>query len=58
MAVLGVSSWQPIWQNVLFGSGTLECYSGRAIKQMCATNSCVADRQLFQYNLYDPVAAF
>ena len=56
--MLGVGCGAQILKNVLFGRGKLERYSGCAIKQMCATNRYIANRQLFQYNLYDPVVAF
>jgi hypothetical protein len=51
-------SYVQMLQNVLFGRGALERKSEYAIKQMCATNRCVADRQLFRYNFNDSVAVF
>ena len=38
MAVLGVGCGAQICENVLFGRGKLERYSGCVIKQMCATD--------------------
>ena len=47
LALAGPGAWRGLRctdiENVLFGKGKLERYSGCVIKQMCATERCVAD---------------
>ena len=56
--MLGVGSFAQMSENVVFGSNDTEWWCECIIKQMCATNRCVADRQLFQYNFNDSIAVF
>ena len=58
VASCGVDPFPHINENVLFGKGDVERVSNVSIKQMCATNRCVADRQLFRYNFNESVAVF